>query len=57
MSQVNGKTTDGDGAAAAGVSCVAAGLGPDGVDEDDDGGGRVTEALFEGLMNRTSSSL
>jgi hypothetical protein len=57
MSQLNGKTTGGDGTTAAGVSCVAAGLGLDGVDEDDDGGGRVTEALFEGLMNRTSSSL
>jgi hypothetical protein len=51
MSQLNGKTIGGDGAAAAGVSGVTVGLELDG-----GGGGRVTEALIEGLINRTSSS-
>jgi len=50
MSQLNGKTIGGDGAAAAGVSGVTVGLELDG-----DGGGRVTEALIEGLNYRTSS--
>jgi hypothetical protein len=51
MSQLNGKTIGGDGAAAAGVNGVTVGPELDG-----DGGGRVTEALIEGLINRTSSS-
>jgi len=50
MSQPNGKTIGGDGAAATGVSGVTVGLELDG-----DGGGRVTEALAEGLNYRTSS--
>ena len=50
MSQLNGKTIGGDGATAAGVSGVTVGLELDG-----DGGGRVTEALIEGLNYRTSS--
>jgi hypothetical protein len=50
MSQLIGKTIGGDGAAAAGVSGVTVGLELDG-----DGGGRVTEALTEGLNYRTSS--
>jgi hypothetical protein len=52
MSQLNGKTIDGDGTPAAGVNGVTVGLELDG-----DGGGRVTEALIEGLINRTSSSM
>jgi hypothetical protein len=50
MSHRNGKTIGGDGAAATGVNGVTVGLEPDG-----DGGGRVTEALAEGLNYRTSS--
>jgi hypothetical protein len=52
MSQLNGNTIGGDGTTAAGVNGVTVGFGLDG-----DGGGRVTEALIEGLINRTSSSL
>jgi len=49
MSQLNGKTIGGDGTAATGVSGVTVGLELGG------GGGRVTEALTEGLNYRTSS--
>jgi len=52
MSHVNGNTIDGDGAAAAGVNGVTVGLG---LDDDGGSGGRVTEALIEGLKYRTSS--
>jgi len=51
-SHVNGNTTGGDGAAAARVNGVTAGLGLD-----EDGGGRVTEALFAGLAYRTARRL
>jgi len=50
MSQLNGKTIGGDAVAAAGVSGVTVGLELDG-----EGGGKVTEALAEGLNYRTSS--
>src|SRR5215208_282926 len=53
MSHVNGNTTGGDDAAAARVNGVTVGLGLD----EGGGGGRVTEALFEGLNYRTGSSL
>jgi hypothetical protein len=51
MSQANGKTIGGDAVAVTGVSGVTVGLELDG-----DGGGKVTEALAEGLNYRTSSS-